>query len=167
MTKSLLQKLLFLFLLFFTCAAVSAQSIQDPFVNRSRLFAHADIEQAWQSAVEKNKPLLVMFTSDHCAYCQKMLSETYGHPLIRRLLTSKAETVLAHAEDYDVLIKRLGIRGFPTTLLVSPQGEVLDVMEGYVDPQEFAKRVNPLLAKRTVRANDAVVNFVETKAVER
>jgi thioredoxin-related protein len=52
---------------------------------------------------------------------------------------------MAHSDHYASLIKKLGIRGYPSSLLISPEGEVLDFMEGYVAPQEFAKRVIPLL----------------------
>ena len=44
------------------------------------LFAHKSVDQAWKAAVTGRKPLLVMFTSDHCVYCKKMLKQTYGHP---------------------------------------------------------------------------------------
>ena len=38
------------------------------------------------------------------------------------------ESVLAHADQYRDLAKKLGIRGYPTTMLVSPEGKVLDIM---------------------------------------
>jgi thioredoxin-related protein len=119
------------------------------------LFVQTSVEQAWKSAVAAKKPLLVMFTSDGCMYCQKMLNETYRHPAIERMLYESTETVLAHSRDYKDLAKKLGVRGYPSTLLVSPEGEVLDFMEGYVDAKAFADRVYPLLHKRTARADDA------------
>jgi len=88
-----------------------------------------------------------------------MLSETYRHPAIQRMLAKDTETVLAKAEDYRGLIKRMGIRGYPTTLLLSPQGEVLDLVEGFVNAKAFAKRVSPLLAKQATRVGDASATF--------
>jgi thioredoxin-related protein len=95
-----------------------------------------------------------MFTSDGCMYCEKMLNETYRNPAIERMLTQSTETVLAHSRDYKALAKKLGVRGYPCTLLVSPEGQVLDFMEGYVDAKAFADRVYPLIYKRTARAED-------------
>lgn len=118
------------------------------------LFVKTSVEQAWNSAVIAKKPLLVMFTSDGCRYCEKMLNETYRHPAIERMLSGSTETVLAHSRDYKALAKKLGVRGYPCTLVVSPEGEVLDFMEGYVDAKAFADRVYPLLHKRTARAGD-------------
>ena len=113
------------------------------------IFTHTSVEQAWKSAVTTRKPLLVMFTSESCMYCQKMMKETYQHPAIARMLSQSAETVVAHSRDYRNLVQKLGVRGYPSTLLISPEGEVLDFMEGFVEPKAFADRVYPLLYKRT------------------
>ena len=68
---------------------------------------------------------------------------------------------------YRVLIKRLGIRGYPSTLVISPQGQVLDLMEGFLDARKFAKRVSPLLAKQAPRVGDASAALVELETVDR
>ncbi len=122
---------------------------------RPALFSQTSIETVWKRAVDQRKPMLVMFTSDNCMYCKKMLSETYGHPAIKRMLQSKTQTVLAHQDDYESLVKRLGIRGYPSSVLVSPSGEVLDFIEGYIEPKEFAQRVSPLLRANVQQARVA------------
>lgn len=120
-------------------------------VQKQKLFANKNIEHGWKAAVSRQKPLLVMFTSDNCVYCKKMLKETYRHPAIEKMLVGNTESVLAHANDYQALVKKLGIRGYPSSILIAPDGKVLDFMEGYVDPRAFAKRVHPLLQKRTAQ----------------
>jgi thioredoxin-related protein len=109
------------------------------------VFDHKTVEDAWKVAIEKKKPLLVMFTSNNCTFCRKMIADTYSNQGVKELLRGRTESVMAHADDYAALIKKLGIRGYPSSLLISPEGEVLDFMEGYVDPQAFSKRVGPLL----------------------
>ena len=83
------------------------------------------------------------------------------------MLGQSTETVLAHSRDYRELVQKLGVRGYPSTLLVSPQGEVLDFMEGYVEARAFADRVYPLLHRRTAQVSDAgpsvVVSTVQSK----
>ena len=133
---------------------------------RKGLFSQSDVEKVWKTAVAKRKPMLVMFTSEHCGYCDKMLADTYGHPGIRQMLAARTETVLAHAEDYRGLTKKLGIRGYPTSLLISPQGEVLEFMQGYVDPKAFAERVGPVLAAHNARTL-ATANAVSRSTSER
>jgi thioredoxin-related protein len=145
-----------LVILFCSSATSWAQSGKPGVYQQGRLFKHATLRQGWESAVENKKPLLVMFTSDNCIFCKKMLTKTYAHPTVQQLLAVKTESVVAHADDHGVLVKKLGIRGFPTSLLISPQGEVLDVMEGFVEPHEFVQRVTPLLASKTTQSGLAV-----------
>lgn len=111
----------------------------------NRLFAHESIEKAWEAAVQSEKPLLVMFTSKRCAYCTKMLEQTYGDPAVLQLLSREVEAVVAKAEDYRPLIKKMRIRGYPSTLIISPEGDVLALMQGYVEAKKFAERVTPLI----------------------
>ena len=119
---------------------------------RARLFSQTSIEKGWKRATQQRRPMLVMFTSDNCMYCKKMLTETYGHPAIERMLAANTQTVLAHADDYQGLVKKLGIRGYPSSVLISPKGDVLDFMEGFVPPKDFAKRVSPLLKEHARQA---------------
>lgn len=115
------------------------------------VFDHKTVEDAWKVAIEKKKPLLVMFTSNNCTYCRKMIADTYSNENVKAMLRGRTESVMAHSDDYAALIKKLGIRGYPSSLLISPDGEVLDFMEGYVAPQEFAKRVGPILEQPTTQ----------------
>lgn len=119
------------------------------------IFEHKTVEEAWDAAVAHKRPLLVMFTSNNCAFCKKMVKETYSHPGVKRILHGRTETVMAHSDDYAALIAKLGIRGYPSSLLISPEGEVLDFIEGYVEPKAFAQRVAPLLAEPAQRVGRA------------
>jgi thioredoxin-related protein len=109
------------------------------------LFTQTSIEKGWQTATDRQQPMLVMFTSDNCLYCKKMLAETYGHPAIQQMLASNTQTVLAHADDYQALVKKLGVRGYPSSVLVAPNGDVLEFMQGYVPAKDFAQRIRPIL----------------------
>ncbi len=153
--KFALLPILSLTILFCASTTTIAQSGQRGSEGQSTLFKHQRVEQAWEAAVASKKPLLVMFTSDHCVYCRKMLAETYGHSGVQQMLAGRTESVLAHASEYRDLVKRMGIHGFPTTLLIAPDGQVLDMMEGFVEPRVFAQRVSPLLAKEAANSGIA------------
>jgi thioredoxin-related protein len=105
------------------------------------LFTHRTVESAWKKAERQRRPLVIMFTSDHCPHCERMLAKTYADPEIRRLLSTHAETVLAHSKDYAELIRKLGVRGYPTTLIVAADGNIADAVEGFVEPPAFAVRL--------------------------
>jgi thioredoxin-related protein len=118
-------------------------------------FRHATVEQAWKTSAAAKRPMVLMFTADGCQHCDRMLAETFAHPAIQRMLLEYSETALAHDAQYHALVKRLGIRAFPTTLIVSGQGQIVDAIEGYLPPQEFAARVSPSIMPRTAVAAPA------------
>ena len=160
-----MKKIAFLIMLF-AILAVEARA-EKPRVDHSHaapegVFDHKTVEDAWKVAIEKKKPLLVMFTSNNCTYCRKMIADTYSNQQVKELLRGRTESVMAHSDNYAALIKKLGIRGYPSSLLITPEGEVLDFMEGYVDPQAFAKRVGPLLDRPATQ----IGMTVNTKTVE-
>lgn len=124
------------------------------------LFTYESVEQGWKAAVAAKRPLLVMFTSNNCPHCERMLGETYADPAIRRRLSAHAETVLAHAGENRDLIARLGVRGFPTTIIVDREGQIVDAIEGYLTPIEFTRRVarwiGPEATASAAQAGDSV-----------
>ena len=61
------------------------------------------------------------------------------------MLREHVETVKVNAHDYPGVVERLGIRGYPTTLLVSPEGNVMDAIEGFATVKAFTGRIGPLL----------------------
>jgi thioredoxin-like negative regulator of GroEL len=109
------------------------------------LFTHHTLDHAWQTAVVRKRPMLVMFSTEGCHFCTKMLAETYSQPEVRRMLREHVEAVKVDAREYPAIVERLGIRGYPTTLLVSPDGSVLDAIEGFATAKAFTGRIAPLL----------------------
>jgi thioredoxin-related protein len=96
-----------------------------------------DFEAAKAQAAEKGKPMLVDFTgSDWCGWCIKLKKEVFSQDAFQ----SYAEDALVLVEiDFprskeqsdevkaqnEALAKKYGIRGFPTILLLSPEGELI------------------------------------------
>lgn len=118
---------------------------EDSEIRQQALFAHTTLDRAWKTAVEHQRPMLVLFSTEGCHYCTKMLAETYSHAKVQQLLRGHVEMVKVNAQEYPALIERLDIRGYPTTLLVSPRGNVLDAVEGFAPAATFADRIGPLL----------------------
>ena len=104
-----------------------------------------DIDQAWASAQSRQLPLFLYVTSDNCVYCRKMLRQTLSHPQIGVGIMKYTEPVAVNASKSPRLAKKLGVRAFPTVLLISPQSEILCKVEGFLDPHEFAERLWPAL----------------------
>jgi thioredoxin-like negative regulator of GroEL len=75
-----------------------------------------------------------------------MIGETYQSAQIKRMVNDSFETVYVDRSEQPELAARLHVRYFPTTYVVSPNNKVLDVIEGYVDSNTLAKRLQTTIA---------------------
>jgi thioredoxin-like negative regulator of GroEL len=113
---------------------------------RHGVFKFSSYPAAWTSAQESNRPILVFATSANCPHCTRMISEAYRAPQVSRFLNDSFETVYVNRAEQPDLAAKLKIRWFPTTIVVGPNNQVLDVIEGYVDSKTLAQRLQTTMA---------------------
>ncbi|MCA9259869.1 MAG: thioredoxin fold domain-containing protein [Planctomycetales bacterium] len=113
---------------------------------RHGVFRWTSYPAAWTAAQKTNRPILVYVSSAHCPYCVRMLSETYQSPRVKDTVVSSFETVYVDRQSQPELVAALGVRLFPTTVLVAPNNKVVDLMEGYVAADAFGRRLQTNLA---------------------
>lgn len=113
---------------------------------RHGIFKFSSYPVAWTAAQSTNRPILVFATSSNCPHCTRMIGETYRSPQISRFLNESFETVYVDRSEQPDMAAKLRIRMFPTTIVVGPNNEVLDVIEGYVDSKTFAQRLQTTTA---------------------
>ena len=127
-----------------------SQQMRPPASNApDSVFRYADLDQAWRAAQQAQRPVLVFVSMNRCAHCDRMERETYAHPQLARQINQRLVAVKLKREDAPDVVKQLGVRAFPTTLLISPRGEMLARVEGFADPRNLVKTFVPALAKRT------------------
>jgi uncharacterized protein YyaL (SSP411 family) len=110
------------------------------------VFRFSSYPAAWTAAQTTNRPILVFVTSSNCPHCTRMLGETYQLPQVRQMMSSSFETVFVDRYEQPALAAALKVRWFPTTVVVAPNNKVIDVIEGYVDPAAFSRRLQTTLA---------------------
>lgn len=108
---------------------------------RPSAFKHHTIDAAWQAAQKSQLPLLLFVHSDNCRFCVKMEKETYSHPKIAAAVNASSESVSLRKEQNLELVKRLQVRAYPTTIVVSPSGKEIGRIEGFLNPQKFAAKM--------------------------
>ncbi|MBX3427310.1 MAG: thioredoxin family protein [Pirellulales bacterium] len=128
------------------------------------MFRHVDVQRAWQATRTTGRPMLVFVTSNNCAFCKKMVRETFAHPQIRDSVVGSSEPVVLNASHAPELAKRLGVRSYPTTLVISSDSQLLQRIEGFVEPQEFADRVWPVFVQTAAARQAALANPAATIA---
>ncbi len=103
-----------------------------------------DVDQALQVARSQHRPVLLFVSMDDCKYCRQMAQTTLRNPEVAKTISSQfVPAVIKNTERPD-LMRKLGIRSFPVTLVVSPQGQVLQEMKGYVKPTKFQQQLEQL-----------------------
>jgi uncharacterized protein YyaL (SSP411 family) len=75
-----------------------------------------------------------------------MIGESYRSPQVKRFLNDSFETVYVDRAEQPALAAKLKVRWFPTTIIVGPNNQVLDVIEGYVDSAILAQRLQTTFA---------------------
>ena len=108
-----------------------------------------DYNAARKEAEAKNLPLLIDFITYSCIYCDKMDNTTFVDP--RVIGTSNERFVplkINHATD-KTLGEHLNISLFPTIVVASPDGRVIDKKVGYQDGDAMSELLQRTLASLT------------------
>ncbi|MCE5279719.1 MAG: thioredoxin family protein [Planctomycetaceae bacterium] len=121
-----------------------------------------DFEAAKAAAAASGKPMLVDFTgSDWCGWCIKLDNEVFSKPafeayarenliLVKLDFPKRKELPAAIKSQNESLSRQYGVRGFPTILLVSPDGGVI-ARTGYRPggAESYVEHLKTLLSKRS------------------
>jgi thioredoxin-related protein len=83
-------------------------------------------------------PIVAFITSDHCGYCRKMERNSWSNPTIIRQVESGFVPLKLHAARDRRIVASLGIRSFPTTILFTPEGKIINKVSGYMPPNRLA-----------------------------
>jgi thioredoxin-like negative regulator of GroEL len=100
-----------------------------------------DYASARAEATQKNLPILVEVGTRSCFWCKKMEASTYRDTNVITLLNQQFIPVKIDANREPTLTSNLGVDGFPTAVLASPDGTILDRIEGYLAAGPFVQRL--------------------------
>ncbi len=87
---------------------------------------------------ELRTPILAFVTSENCGYCRRMEQETWtNRDIIARVEASFTPLKLNAGRD-GRLVAALGIRSFPTTVVFTPEGEIITGAPGFMPPNRLS-----------------------------
>ena len=110
-----------------------------------------EVKPAWETAQRESRPLLVYVTHDECVYCRKMEKQTYVHPTVTAAVRSAFVPLSLNGAGNSTLVKDLAVVSYPTTFVISPQAVILDRIDGYVAPEQLARRLAVLTPHKSGR----------------
>ena len=100
-----------------------------------------DLDQALQVAAQQQRPVLLFVSMDGCKYCRRMEQTTFSNPQVRQTIGANYVPVAIKNSERPDVMRDLQIQSFPTTLIVTPQGDVVSELKGYVEPRKFEQQL--------------------------
>jgi len=90
-----------------------------------------DINHAAAESVRLNRPMLVNISTAWCGYCRKMRRETFADSGVVSKITDCFVPVKLNADRNRDFIRRMDVRVYPTTLILSSKLDVIKRIDGF------------------------------------
>lgn len=106
-------------------------------------------DKGMELAKKKNRMLVIDFYTDWCHYCKVMDKDTFGNTdviayarenvIMAKLNAETDEKFRFRQASYSgrQLAMMFGVTGFPTTVFMSPEGELITSVSGVIAAQDF------------------------------
>ena len=110
---------------------------------------------AQQTAAQTNRLVLVHFWAPWCGPCKWMETEVFSQADVARQIQVNYVPVKLDYDQNAELAKKFGVSGLPTDVILTPQGQIVNVAQGKADAAQYIARLNQWSA--TVRQQNAAV----------
>lgn len=105
------------------------------------------VDAGFRKAQETGKPIFMDFFASWCLPCVEMEKGTFSEPGLQKFLMEKFVPIkidcTQETPDCKAMVERYGVVGWPTFLILTPQGEVKTTIIGEsLSPMELEKRLN-------------------------
>jgi thioredoxin-related protein len=97
-----------------------------------------DLKQAQRLAEITGRPILIVFSRPKCEFCRKLDVEVLSHPTIAKYINTTFVPVHLDALRDARAAQILEVQSSPTTVILSPQADLLGTIEGYVAINKYA-----------------------------
>ncbi|MEQ9366056.1 MAG: thioredoxin fold domain-containing protein [Leptospirales bacterium] len=111
-----------------------------------------DYEAALKKARAGKRLVIVDIYAPWCGYCRKLQNEVYPSKEVRAV-TDQFVRVRIDGEKHPELMRKYGVRGFPTIILLDSNGKEIDRIGGYMPARPFARKLRDVQRKGD-REND-------------
>jgi len=106
-----------------------------------------DLAQAQVEAKSRDLLLWIQFTGPWCGNCRRMERSAFAHSAIITESRERFVPVKLRSDEYESLAQSLGLTVLPSTVIVRPNGEVVDKFEGYSEPEVFEAFLATMLTR--------------------
>lgn len=97
----------------------------------------SDFNKGLDRARKEGKLLLVHFGAEWCTWCRKMDAETFSDPRVAAACGKGLVPVAVDVDKQKDLVKRYLVERVPTAVVILPDGELVEALDGFVVAKEF------------------------------
>lgn len=97
-----------------------------------------DYNAARREATATGRPLFLDFGSENCVWCRRLDASTFRSPNIVKMLNERFIPVKVDGNENERLTQSLGVTAFPTLVMATAEGKIIDRHGGYLDPAAMA-----------------------------
>jgi len=92
-------------------------------------------------AKKENKPVFLDISASWCGYCKRMKTDVFTEPEVAKLYNTTFINVSVDGEKGEgiQLVKKYGVKGYPTFVFLNPDGSLSFQTSGYHNKEEFLK----------------------------
>lgn len=103
--------------------------------------------QTLKYAASKKKWVLVDVYTDWCHWCKRLDADVYAEPKAAKFINTSFICMKANAEkgDGQMVAQKFAVRGFPCTLILTPDGKLKGQINGYSPPGEFCQKLSSIV----------------------
>ena len=124
-----------------------------------------DFALAQAEAKSRDLLLWIQFTGPWCINCRRMDRSTFVDPLVVDSSRDRFIPVKLRSDEYENLTQSLGLTTLPATVIVRPNGEVVEKVEGFNDAERFDVFLTGVL-RREGRSPEQIAAKVKAKAAK-
>jgi YHS domain-containing protein/thioredoxin-related protein len=121
-----------------------------------------DLAQAQAEAKSRDLLLWIQFTGPWCINCRRMDRSTFVHQGVINHSRDSFVPIKLRSDEHEALAMSLGLTSLPSTVIVRPNGEVVERYEGYVEPETFEVTLGAVL-RREGRSPEQVAKAKKLK----
>ena len=126
-----------------------------------------DLKQAAAESQKTGKPILITFTASWCHYCHKLLDETFTDQKVIARVNEYFVPVVLDADENEKAVNLLGVEAFPSTVVISPELNVLGRIRGFHPAPQMAQQLAPFCKTKQPELQQAVVKKTPEKPATR
>lgn len=110
-----------------------------PLLSASEIQWRSDYNTARKEAEAKSRPLVIDFGTENCFWCKRLDASTFIDPTVVSLMNEKFVALKIDADREAQLAQSLQIQSYPTIVLASPDGKIIDMVVGFKEAAAFTE----------------------------